>query len=111
MGLHGWMKVANWGTMVEKFGDPIGVGAMPSLVLAIFGEVVCCVLLILGLFTRFAAFCAGVTMFVAFWIVHSHKLTGEGSGELAFAYLGAFLVLLVAGPGKYSIDAKRAPKI
>ena len=53
--LHGWMKLANFGTLLEKFSDPVGVGRPVSLVLAVGGEVVCPALLALGLFTRIAA--------------------------------------------------------
>jgi uncharacterized membrane protein YphA (DoxX/SURF4 family) len=31
-------------------------------------------------------------------------LRGEHSGELAFMYLGVFLALLFAGPGRFSMD-------
>lgn len=110
LALHGWGKLVNFSTMAEKFGDPIGVGKTASLVLAIIGEVVCPALIVLGLFTRLSALISGITMFVAFWIVHGHKLSGPGNGELAFLFLGAFVTLFIAGAGKFSVDAKIGAK-
>jgi putative oxidoreductase len=108
--LHGWGKLVNFSSMAEKFGDPIGVGKTASLVLAIIGEAVCPVLIVLGLFTRVSALVSAITMFVAFWIVHGHKLSGPGNGELAFLFLGAFVTLFFAGAGKFSVDAKIGAK-
>jgi putative oxidoreductase len=73
--------------------------------LAIVGEVVCSLLLILGLFTRPAAIGGMVTMAVAFLLIHGGKLSGEGNGELAFLYLIGFTAILIAGPGRFSLDA------
>jgi putative oxidoreductase len=102
--LHGWGKLVGFATYVGTFPDPLGVGTQVSLVLAIIGELVCSVLLVLGLFTRAAALGAAITMAVAFWGVHGMMLRGEHSGELAFMYLGVFLALLFAGPGRFSMD-------
>jgi putative oxidoreductase len=75
-----------------------------SLGLAVFAEVLCAGLLVVGLLTRFAALNLVVTMCVAFFVVHGAALSGESSGELAFIYLAGFVVLLVAGGGRYSVD-------
>jgi putative oxidoreductase len=45
-------------------------------------------------------------MAVAFVMVHHMAFKGQNPGELAFAYLGAFLTLFLAGAGRYSLDAK-----
>lgn len=108
--LHGWGKLANYSAMAPKFADPFGLGPKASFTLVVFAELVCAGLIVLGLFTRVAAFVVLVTMAIAFKLVHGARLTGEGNGELPFAYLGAFLVLLVAGAGKYSVDAKIGAK-
>lgn len=109
--LHGWLKVANFSATAEKFPDILGLGSgKVNLGLATFGEFICASLVALGLFTRISALVCGITMFVAFWFAHGHRLTGQGNGEMAFLYLGAFLVLFVAGGGKYSVDAKLGVK-
>jgi putative oxidoreductase len=104
--LHGWMKISMYGVMSQKFADPFGIGAPASLALSIFAEAVCSSLIVLGLFTRFAAVVCIINMTTALVIVHHMALTGPRSGELAFLYLGAFIVLLLAGPGRFSIDGR-----
>ena len=79
--------------------------------MAIFGELVCSALLILGLFTRFAALSLAITMSVAFFIGHKGVLKGEGSGEMAFIYLATYVTLFLAGGGKFSADAKMGGKV
>lgn len=108
--LHGWGKLMNFSTLAGQFADPIGIGKTPSLVLAIVGEVLCSALLVAGLFTRVAALGVGITMGVAFWFAHGAKLTGQGNGELAFLFLGAFATLFVVGGGRYSVDASLGAK-
>lgn len=108
--LHGWDKLVNFGMYSKQFMNFLGLGNNVSLGLTVFGELVCPVLLVLGLFTRFAALGAAITMAVAFWIAHGGKLKGEGSGEMAFLYLGVFVALFIAGAGKYSVDAKIGAK-
>jgi len=87
----------------ESFPDPLGVGSLTSLILAILTEVVASVFLILGLFSRFSALALFVTMAVAVFIVH----VGDPFGilEKALLYLFIYLNIIVFGPGKFSIDA------
>lgn len=108
--LHGWDKVMNYSKYRSQFIDFLGLGQSVSLGLAVFAELVCAVLLVLGLFTRFAALVLSINMFVAFWIAHGHRLTGEQNGEMAFLFLGVFLTLFVAGGGKFSVDAHTGAK-
>jgi putative oxidoreductase len=103
---HGWGKLTSFSEKAGSFDDPLGVGSTTSLALAVTGEVLCSLLIALGLFTRLAAVGAIVTMSVAFFLVHHAKLTGEHSGELAFVYLVGFVTIFLAGPGRFSIDSK-----
>lgn len=108
--LHGWGKLVGFGTMADKFPDPLHVGHSLSWALTVFNEAICAALIVLGLFTRIAALVGVIGLGVAFWLVHGHKLTGAGNGELAFAYLGAYLALFIAGGGRYSVDANIGAK-
>jgi putative oxidoreductase len=56
----------------------------------------------IGLFTRPAAFLMFTTMMVAGF--HIHSADPFGKKELAFAVGIAALAVLVAGPGKLSVD-------
>lgn len=104
--LHGWGKLVNLIAGTSKFPDILGIGALPALLLAIFAEFFCSLLLVVGLWTRLAALLLLITMSVAFFMAHGAKLSGQGSGELAFVYLAGYVVLLLAGAGKFSVDKK-----
>lgn len=108
--LHGWVKVTGFSKLSGGFPDPLGVGSPASLVLAIFAEVVCAALLAIGLLTRAAAAILVITMAVAFIAVHKAALTGPTSGEMAYIYLVGFIALLIAGGGRFSLDAKLGGK-
>lgn len=105
-GLHGWGKLVNLINGTSKFPDILGIGATPALVLAVFAEFFCALLVAAGLWTRLAAFFLVVTMSVAFFMAHGAKLSGQGNGELAYVYLAGFVTLLLAGGGKFSVDRK-----
>lgn len=110
LALHGWGKLTGFSAMAPKFADPLGLGPTVSLGLAVFGEVVCAALLVLGLFTRFAALSLIIVMGVAFFVVHGRALSGPGSGELAYLYLAGFVAVFLAGGGDYSVDRKIGAK-
>ena len=84
------------------FGDPLGVGTIPSLMMAIFAEVFCSIFVILGLGTRLAVIPLIITMLVAVILVHANDPFGKK--ELGLMYLTIYMLLIVAGSGKYSID-------
>lgn len=67
---HGIAKWQNFDALSAAFPDPLGVGSGVSLALAIFGEVVCSVGFIAGLFYRLALIPMIFTMCVAFFAVH-----------------------------------------
>jgi len=100
---HGIPKLTAFADTAAKFPDPFGIGAKASLSLALFAEVVCSALLVIGFFTRPAALALAITMGTAFSLVHKGSL-GQGGGELAFMYLAGYLALLFAGAGRFSFD-------
>ncbi len=101
---HGIPKFQNLISGNMEFGDPIGIGPAPSLFLAVIGEVICPILLIVGFKTRWAAVPAAITMAVAAFIAHAADPFGRK--ELALLYLVVFVAIILLGPGKYSIDKK-----
>lgn len=102
--LHGLAKAQNFEKMAAQFPPWFGLSPTVNLGLAILAELVCSALLVLGLFTRGASLVLAFTMAMAFFRAHGGKLTGEGNGEMAFLYLGVYLVLFIAGPGRISLD-------
>lgn len=104
--LHGWGKLSGLLGGTVKFPDILGIGATPALVLVIFAEFFCSLFLVVGLWTRLAALTLVITMSVAFFMAHGAKLAGQASGELPFVYLAGYLVVLIAGAGKFSVDKK-----
>lgn len=100
---HGWGKLSNYGSMVDQWADPIGLGSAASLTLAVFAEFFCSLAVMLGLLTRAAVIPLMVTMLVAVLIVHGDDPFGKK--ELGLLFLTPFLALLLAGPGRYSLDA------
>ena len=108
---HGIAKWQNFDALSASFPDPLGVGGGVSLALAIFGEVICSVGFIAGLFYRLALIPMIFTMCVAFFAVHG----GDpfAARELALAYLSVYVLMYVAGPGLYAADtliARHLPK-
>ena len=85
-----------------QFADPIGMGVELSLVLAVFAEFFCAILLILGFTSRLAAIPLMITMFVAGFIVHGADPFQVK--EFALLYGIVFTALLITGPGKFSLD-------
>jgi putative oxidoreductase len=63
-------------------------------------------LLVLGLFTRIAAFVASGTMAVAYWMAHAPQnfFPVNNMGDAAILYCFVFLYLVFAGPGPISLD-------
>jgi putative oxidoreductase len=72
-------------------------------------ELVAGTLIVLGLFTRPAAFLASGTMAAAYFIAHAPQnfWPVNNMGDAAILYCFVFLYLVFAGPGPISLDASR----
>ena len=101
--------------VVKLFGFP--PGAMPGvqdpmtlLGVAAIIELVAGALILIGLFTRPAAFVASGEMAVAYWYMHakSSLYPAVNGGDAAILYCFLFLYLVAAGPGAFSVDGARA---
>ena len=101
---HGLPKLQKLISGNFEFGDPIGIGSTPSLFLAVIGEFICPILIIVGFKTRWATVPTIITMLVAALIVHGADPFNVK--EKAVIFLIAFVTVLMMGPGKYSLDKK-----
>lgn len=101
---HAWPKIDNYELLQYTFADPLDVGSKLSLQLALFAEAVCSLFLIFGLWTRLALLPLLFTMGMVVFKVNA--AAGFGKIELALLYMLGYVVLLLLGPGKYSVDER-----
>ena len=59
-----------------------------------------------GLFSRLAAFIAAITMISAYFMAHisSSLIPLLNQGELALLFFASFLVIMIYGAGKWSLE-------
>ena len=102
--LHGTHKLEKLMAGGEiKFMDFLGLGTEVSLALAVIGELVAPLFLIVGFKTRWASIPAIITMFVAAFVAHSGEPLDER--EHSLLYLIAFIAIALIGSGAHSVDA------
>lgn len=99
---HGLMKIENFNAIAPHFHNPLHIGSYASFILVIFAEVICAPLVILGLFTRWAAIPLIIELLVLIFLVHGGFEFSDV--EVVFQFLIGFVVILILGPGKISLD-------
>ena len=87
-----------------SFANPLVIGEAPSLVLSVFSEFLAPLFILIGYKTKIFSFFPAATMFVAAFIVHLSDPFARK--EKAILFLIGFIVIMMMGPGKYSIDRK-----
>jgi len=100
--LHGTQKLI--GFPPAEFSPPL---------MSLFGlsgiiEVVAGILILIGLFSRIAAFIASGEMAVAYWMAHAPQdlFPTNNMGDAAILFCFIFLYLVFSGPGAWSINNK-----
>ena len=99
---HGLGKLQNFSSSADSFPDPFGVGSHLSMILAIFAEFFCGIFVALGFATRLTLVPLIITMATAFFVIHGSDPFAKQ--EMSLIYLVMYIAILVAGPGKYSVD-------
>ena len=96
--LHGLQKFGMFGGTAQPLASMLGVAAVI--------EVVAGTLILLGLFTRPAAFMASGQMAAAYFMAHvaNGLLPIQNQGDAAVLLCFIFLYVCVTGPGPWSID-------
>jgi len=98
---------------VKLFGFPASQMPSPDALTAFWWisvlELVGGVLLIVGLFTRIAAFVLSGEMAVAYFMAHAPQsfFPLQNGGEAAILFCFVFLYVAAAGPGAWAIDGRR----
>ena len=98
---HGLDKMINFNTLSETYPSVLGFGSYMTLMVSIFCEFACSLFLIAGLMERVVLLPMIASMAVAFFDIHDGMFP---DGELSLIYLILFVVLLLTGPGRYSVD-------
>lgn len=106
---HGWGKLMHFAERSKTFSDPIGLGSPVSLGLAVFAEVFCAALVMLGFATRLASI-PPAFLFAVAGFVH-HAADPFQKKELAFLYLAVYLTLAFTGGGRFALDSNLGPKL
>lgn len=104
-----------WHGVQKLFGFPGGMPAgVPAFIIYVAGpiELFGGILIMIGLFTNYAAFLASGLMAFAYWMAHGTKalLPVQNDGELAALYCFVFLFIAAQGSGIWSIDSLRSGK-
>jgi putative oxidoreductase len=102
--VHGWVKVVHFSSMAAHFPDPLHIGSRITLMFAVLSDLICSLLIVLGLATRWAALIVAVNTGSALFLVHRFALFGPHSGELALLFCSWAIAILIMGPGRYSLD-------
>lgn len=99
--VHGLPKLLNWSSELQRIEDPFGLGAPLTLGLAVFAEVVCPVLLLLGVAARLACLPVLAVLLVALLVVHPNWTLEQG--QFAWLLIALYGGLALTGPGAYSL--------
>ena len=99
---HGWAKLSQFSAKAEYFPDPIGLGSGCTLALAILTEFFASLFVALGLFTRVSALGIVMTMLVIVFVFHGSDPFSQK--EMALLYGFAFISIMAAGGGRWSLD-------
>jgi len=101
-----------WHGVQKLFGFPAAMPpGVPAFITYVAGpiELVGGILIMIGLFTNYAAFLASGLMAFAYWMAHGTKalLPLQNNGELAALYCFVFLFIASQGSGVWSVDSLR----
>ena len=99
---HGYDKLIHFGTYKKDFINFLGMGGTISLALTVFAEFFCSIFLVMGLFSRLTVIPLIINMLVV--VLKAHNADIFGDGEHGALFLIGYIVILLCGPGKASVD-------
>ncbi|OIN46888.1 LysR family transcriptional regulator [Pseudomonas azotoformans] len=102
--VHGLPKLLNYSEQLKLIEDPFHLGANITLLLAIFAEVLCPLLIVAGVLVRLACLPILAVLLIALLVVHPEWTLFEG--QFGWLLLIIFTSLWIAGPGRLALSKK-----
>lgn len=99
---HGYDKLAHFAEKKVGFMSFMGLGGATSLALVIFAEFFCSLMLAAGMLTRLVLIPLVINMVVVVFTAHKGDIFDKG--QVGFLFLIIYIVLLIIGAGKISVD-------
>ncbi|PFG23504.1 hypothetical protein PS682_03078 [Pseudomonas fluorescens] len=96
--VHGLPKLLNYSEQLKLIEDPFHLGASVTLLLAIFAEVLCPLLIMAGVLVRLACLPVLCVLLIALGVVHPEWTLFEA--QFGWLLLIIFTALLISGPGR-----------
>lgn len=108
----GIRQLVNYSSVVGTFPSVLGMGSEATLIVMITIELVCSIMIIIGCLTRLAVIPPIVSMIIAEnYILTSllpdvsvYSIHSTQPGFLPIMFIGIYIFILIAGPGKISLD-------
>ncbi|MDE6191315.1 MAG: DoxX family protein [Muribaculum sp.] len=108
----GIRHLVNFSTLRYTFPSVLGIGSETSLIIMICIELICSLCIMIGFLTRLSVLPPVISMIIAeYHILHdllsdtlTYSISCTQPGYLPLMFIGIFLYLLIAGPGKISLD-------
>ncbi|WIE48240.1 DoxX family protein [Pseudomonas sp. GM17] len=104
--VHGLPKLLDYSAQLQRIEDPFRLGANLTLMLAIFAEVLCPLLIVAGVAVRLACLPILAVLLVALVVVHPQWSLAEG--QFAWLLLILFSSIFIAGPGRLALNDRFA---
>ncbi|MBO5234256.1 MAG: DoxX family protein [Alistipes sp.] len=100
--LHNIGKMQTYNEIIDTF--PSLLFDSPTLTFAVFtiAEVAFAMMIMCGLWIRFASFLMALGMFLSIFVVV--PTSGMTAGTLQFIYMGIYIFFVIAGGGRYALD-------
>ncbi|WP_426206299.1 DoxX family protein [Pseudomonas sp. TWP3-1] len=102
--IHGLPKLLDFTAQLQLIEDPFHLGAHLTLILAIFAEVVCPLLIVAGVLARLACLPILFVLLVALLVVHPQWSVAEG--QFGWLLLIIFTTVFIAGPGRLALNVR-----
>ncbi len=108
----GIRHLINFSVQAPNFPEVLGMSHETSLIVMICIELICSLFIMVGFLTRLSVIPPIVSMIIAeYHILHdlmshtvSYSISSIQPGYLPIMFIGIYIFLIIAGPGKISLD-------